>query len=59
MIILTDLWEYLKNAKKPIVLYGIGNGADKTVDRLNADGVRISGVFSSTGFKKNKIYKGF
>ena len=56
---MTDLWEYLKNAKKPIVLYGIGNGADKTVDRLNADGVRISGVFSSTGFKKNKIYKGF
>ena len=56
---MTDLWEYLKTAKKPIVLYGIGNGADKTVDRLNADGVRISGVFSSTGFKKNKIYKGF
>lgn len=53
-----DLWEYLKTAKKPIVLYGTGNGADKTVARLNADGVKISGVFSSEGFKKNKTFAG-
>ncbi len=55
---MTDLWTYLKTVTKPIVLYGIGNGADKVVNRLNADGLKISGVFSSSGFKKNKSYKG-
>lgn len=54
-----DLWQYLKTVKKPIVLYGTGNGADKTVARLGRDGVKISGVFSSKGFKKNKEYAGF
>ncbi len=53
-----DLWEYLKTVKKPIVLYGMGNGADKTVARLKSDGISISGVFSSSGFKKNKTYAG-
>ena len=56
---MTDLWEYLKSATKPIVLYGMGNGADKVLARLNLDGVKISGVFSSAGFKKNKVYNGF
>ena len=55
---MTDLWSYLKTATKPIVLYGIGNGADKVVKRLNDDEVKISGVFSSSGFKKNKSYNG-
>lgn len=55
---MTDLWNYLKTATKPIVLYGIGNGADKVVKRLNDDNVKISGVFSSSGFKKNKTYNG-
>ena len=53
-----DLWSYLKTVTKPIVLYGIGNGADKVVKRLNHDKVKISGVFSSSGFKKNKKYNG-
>lgn len=53
-----DLWSYLKLVTKPIVLYGIGNGADKIVKRLTADNVKISGVFSSAGFKKNKTYAG-
>ena len=53
-----DLWSYLKTVNKPIVLYGIGNGADKIVKRLTADNVKISGVFSSSGFKKDKSYAG-
>ncbi len=57
-IALRDLWSYLKTVNKPIVLYGIGNGADKIVKRLTADNVKISGVFSSSGFKKNKSYAG-
>ncbi len=55
---MTDLWSYLKNADKPIVLYGTGNGADKVFSRLCADGVPVSGVFSSAGFKKNRTFYG-
>ncbi len=56
---MTDLWTYLKNCEKPIVLYGTGNGADKVIDRLNTDGTKIQGVFASDGFKKGKIFRGF
>ena len=54
-----DLWSYLKKTSKPIVLYGTGNGADKIYNRLNKDGIEISGVFSSSGFKKGKEFYGF
>ncbi len=56
---MTDLWSYLKNSQKPVVLYGTGNGADKVIDRLNADKTKISGIFASDGFKKGKIFRGF
>ncbi len=56
---MTDLWSYLKNCEKPIVIYGTGNGADKVIDRLNADKTKISGIFASDGFKKGKIFRGF
>ena len=26
-----DVWEYLKRSQKPIILYGMGNGADKVL----------------------------
>lgn len=55
---MTDLWNYLKTVNKPIVLYGMGNGAEKTLNKLNEIGVEISGIFSSSGFKKNKTFMG-
>lgn len=55
---MTDIWKYLKETDKPIVLYGTGNGADKIMARLNADNIKISGIFSSDGFKKNKEFYG-
>ena len=53
------LWEYLKTANKPILLYGTGNGADKIIDRLLLDGVLVSGVFASDGFVRNRSFRGF
>lgn len=55
---MVDIWTYLKTADKPIVLYGTGNGADKIIARLNAENIKISGIFSSDGFKKNKVFAG-
>ena len=49
-----DLWEYLKKTDKPIVLYGMGNGADKIVSVLKAKGIDFKGIFASNGFVRNK-----
>ena len=54
-----DLWQYLHNTAKPIVLYGTGSGADRALDRLNADGTPVAGVFASDGFAKGRSFRGF
>lgn len=54
-----DLWTYLKTTQKPIVLYGMGNGADKIISVLDRYDIKISGVFASDGFVRQKIFHGF
>ncbi|MBQ6847688.1 MAG: FkbM family methyltransferase [Clostridia bacterium] len=53
-----DLWQYLKTAQKPIVLYGMGNGADKIIKVLEQKGISYSGIFASDGFVRNKLFHG-
>jgi len=53
-----DLWNRLKNADKPIVLYGMGDGGDKIIKVLESYGVSVSGVFASDGFVKKKLFHG-
>lgn len=55
----TDLWNYLKETRKPIVLYGMGNGADKIIKVLENRGIEIKGVFASDGFVRQKTFHGF
>lgn len=55
----TDLWTRLKYAKKPILLYGMGDGADKVIAACESKNIKISGVFASDGFSKNKVFHGF
>ena len=54
----TDLWEYLSQTKKNIVLYGMGNGADKILDVCERKGIRISGVFASDDFVRGQSFRG-
>ena len=51
-----ELWKYLQTAKKPIVLYGMGNGADKIINVLDFYGIPVSGVFASDGFVREKYF---
>lgn len=53
-----ELWQYLKTVKKPIVLYGMGNGADKIIRVLEDNGIEFSGVFASDGFVREKMFHG-
>ena len=53
------LWEYLKTAGKPVVLYGTGDGADKVLVRLAETGVPVSGIFASDEFVRGQQFRGF
>ncbi len=52
------LWEYLKTANKPVVLYGMGNGADMIIDVLESIGTNFSDVFASDGFVRGHYFHG-
>ena len=47
-----DLWEYLSDLRRPIALYGTGDGADKIISVLERYGLKdlIAAVFASDGF---------
>ena len=47
------------NAGKPIILYGMGNGADRVLDQTNKLGIPIYGVFSSDEFCRYQSFRGF
>lgn len=52
------LWDYLKSAGKPIVLYGMGNGADMIIDVLHSLGLDFKDVFASDGFVRGHFFHG-
>ncbi len=54
----TPLWEHLKNTDKPIVLYGMGNGADMIIEVLSSLDIEFSDVFASDGFVRGHFFHG-
>ena len=40
-------WEKIKESKKPVVIYGMGNGADKVIDEFNRLEIPVFGVTAS------------
>ncbi|MBE6781882.1 MAG: FkbM family methyltransferase [Ruminococcaceae bacterium] len=56
---MTDIWTRLKGEEKPILLYGTGNGADKILNELERLGIKVSGVFASSGFVRERVFRGF
>lgn len=54
-----DLWETLRKCSKPVLLYGMGDGADKVMNVCEQKGIEISGVFASDGFVREKVFRGF
>lgn len=53
------IWERLQKQTRPIVLYGMGDGADKALACLAAYGISIAGVFASDAFVRGQIYRGY
>ncbi len=57
-MITADIWSYLASADLPIVLYGMGNGADKLIARLAERGLEVSDFFASDGFVRGHSFHG-
>lgn len=55
---MSDLWTYLQTANLPIVLYGMGNGADKLLSELHARGLDAADFFASDGFVRGHSFHG-
>ncbi len=51
-----DLWEYLRHTKKHVVMYGMGNGADKILAVAEAKGIVIEDFFASDGFVRGHSF---
>ena len=54
-----DMWDELKEEKRPILVYGMGNGADKLFKRLEKYGITPSDVFASDGFVRGHSFRGY
>ncbi len=55
----TNLWDYLKNAGKPIYIYGMGYGAEKIIKALSLYGLTPMGIFASDSFARQKVFMGY
>ncbi len=55
---MTDIWQILASTEKPIVLYGMGNGAEIMMKQLNKYGIKVSGFFASDDFVRGQSFMG-
>ncbi|MBE6596974.1 MAG: FkbM family methyltransferase [Ruminococcaceae bacterium] len=53
-----DLWQYLCESEKKIVMYGMGNGADKILAVCEAKGIEVADFFASDGFVRGHLFHG-
>ena len=53
-----DIWHTLQNSSNPILIYGMGNGADKIISVFERYGIEYSDVFASDGFVRGHNYRG-
>lgn len=58
MIKKQDLWSHLAATDKKIVMYGMGNGADKILSVCAKRGIEISDFFASDGFVRGHTFHG-
>ena len=53
-----DLWSFLQETSKPILMYGMGNGGDKLLAVCEKKGISVAGVFASDGFARGNLFHG-
>lgn len=53
-----DMWDSLACESRPIVVYGMGNGADKLIRRFERYNMEIADFFASDGFVRGHQFHG-
>ncbi|MDY3618957.1 FkbM family methyltransferase [Agathobaculum sp.] len=54
-----SVWERLAQENRPIVLYGMGDGADKILHEFGKHGIQAAAVFASDEFVRGHSFRGF
>ncbi|MBQ9518106.1 MAG: FkbM family methyltransferase [Eubacterium sp.] len=54
-----NVWDALKNGGKPVVLYGMGLGAEKIMATLSGYGIEVADIFASDEFVRGHSFKGY
>lgn len=54
-----NVWNFLKDTNKPIIIYGMGNGADKVLAIFQRYNIKCCGVMASDDFVRGQKYKNF
>ena len=52
-------WEKIKESGLPVVVYGMGNGADKVLDEFERLEIPVLGVTASDDFVRGQMFRGF
>lgn len=58
LLTLPTCWEQLQNTTKPIVMYGMGNGADRLLAIFEGLGVEVREFFASDAFVRGHSFHG-
>lgn len=53
-----NVWDKLKNDGKPVIIYGMGNAADRIIDILEEKGIAVSDIFASDEFVRGHSFRG-
>lgn len=54
-----DVWQFLADDNKPVVIYGMGNGAEKIISVLKEYGVEVADIFASDEFVRGHSFLGY
>ncbi len=53
-----DVWDVLRAETRPLIVYGMGNGADKLLAQCEARGICIADFMASDGFVRGQSFHG-
>ena len=54
-----NVWDNLKESDLPVVLYGMGLGAEKIMATLDGYGIAVADIFASDAFVRGHSFKGY
>ena len=53
-----DVWQTLSRERRPLVVYGMGNGADKLLLQMEKRGLTVADFMASDGFVRGHSFHG-